>query len=310
MIHPFTLACALLAVGAGAWAYDSKHDSQMLDRKINSTMKQVDEVRGRTGMLRAEYALLNDPARLQELADQVLSLKTTQPPQFAKLADLAIRLPAVGSGRPPESEVPAMPIASAAPSTERGALDRVASYQPVSSQTPAPAPTKFVARPLAASAPSVQLAASQYNAPQAPAVVQSRPALARQQAAPIAAWTPSAGGIERTPLAPPEPAARSRVVAAAPVHAAAPMMMPAPMAPTQMAPVATYRQARTEMPPATTAEAISRIARGGPVDPSVPVVASALGMARSMTPTAPIGSANAASYGQRPNYLPNTGVRN
>jgi hypothetical protein len=55
------------------------------------------------------------------------------------------------------------------------------------------------------------------------------------------------------------------------------------------------RQGPYAAPPATTAEAIARIARGGPVDPSTPMVASALGMARTMTLGTPVSPASAAT---------------
>jgi hypothetical protein len=76
------------------------------------------------------------------------------------------------------------------------------------------------------------------------------------------------------PLAPPPRAAATSVVGARPVT------RPAPYA----------------APPATPAEAIARIARGAPVDPSVPMVASALGMARTtMAAPSSVSPANAAS---------------
>jgi hypothetical protein len=52
-------------------------------------------------------------------------------------------------------------------------------------------------------------------------------------------------------------------------------------------------------PPASTAEAVARIAAGGPVDPSVPVVASALGMARTMISVTPVSPANAGTLYQQ-----------
>ncbi len=95
MIRPFTLICALLAMGAGLYLYQSKHESQLLDRKIAGIVRATDETRTRIGMLRADYQLLNDPTRLQALADQQLTLKAIAPTQFTTMAELARRLPPV-----------------------------------------------------------------------------------------------------------------------------------------------------------------------------------------------------------------------
>lgn len=93
MIRPFTLICMVSAFGAGLYLYQSKHHAQVLDREIMRTIKQTEATRERTGMLRAEWALLNEPDRLAELAKAHTSLTTLKPTQFVALAELAARLP-------------------------------------------------------------------------------------------------------------------------------------------------------------------------------------------------------------------------
>lgn len=93
MIRPFTLICMVSAFGAGLYLYQSKHYAQVLDREIMRTIKQTEATRERTGMLRAEWALLNEPDRLAELAKAHTSLTTLKPTQFVALAELAARLP-------------------------------------------------------------------------------------------------------------------------------------------------------------------------------------------------------------------------
>lgn len=260
MIHPFTLACALLAVGSGAWVYQSKHSAQMLDRDINRTMKAVDDARGRTGMLRAEYALLNDPSRLQELAEHHLALKTTAPVQFARLADLSARLPAVGSFKPAEADPASQPIAIQ--------INAVAVPPPV--QTVAAASPAAVAPrarpPVRAAGPVVTVAVV---VPPAPARAGPAPRLL------------AASAVERTPLPPFEHA----VAAPRPAQTAG-AYAPATYAPAAYAP-ATYRAPAYPVPAYA---APAAVVRGGPVDPPVAVVASALGMARSMPPASTGGA--------------------
>ena len=122
MMRPFTLICMVSAFGAGLYLYQSKHQAQVLDREIGRTIKLTESTRERTGMLRAEWALLNEPDRLAELAKAHTSLQTLKPTQFVGLNDLASRLPApVANNRerlPVEAEpedVPAVPVAQAAP---------------------------------------------------------------------------------------------------------------------------------------------------------------------------------------------------
>ncbi len=107
MIRPFTLLCMASAFGAGLYLYQSKHAAQVLDREITRTLKQTDVTRDRTNMLRAEWALLNEPDRLAELARAHLPLQTLKPTQFAAMADLAGRLPA-----PVSAHLEALPVAA------------------------------------------------------------------------------------------------------------------------------------------------------------------------------------------------------
>ena len=93
MIRPFTCVCFLLACGSGLYLYQSKHRVQLLDREIEKTVRATEELREQTRVLHAEWTLLNDPQRLQALADQFLNLKTVTPGQFTSMADLDSRLP-------------------------------------------------------------------------------------------------------------------------------------------------------------------------------------------------------------------------
>ncbi len=75
MIRPMTCLSLLAALGAGLYLYQEKHTAQMLDRDITRTVKQADQARDRIGLLKAEWALLNEPERLQGLAAQHLQLQ-------------------------------------------------------------------------------------------------------------------------------------------------------------------------------------------------------------------------------------------
>ncbi len=135
MIRPFTLVCMLSAFGAGLYLYQSKHQAQMLDREIGRTIKQAEATRDRTGMLRAEWALLNEPDRLAELARAHTSLQTLKPTQFVALNDLAARLPATVANSPEKLPAEAEP-------EEAPAVPPVAQATPPAAPAAAAAPTK------------------------------------------------------------------------------------------------------------------------------------------------------------------------
>ncbi len=259
MISPVTCVCVLLAAGSGLYLYQEKHQAQMLDQQIEQVMRTADAAHARTGMLRAEYALLNDPSRLQELAKAHLpTLANTDPKQFTSLAELDRRLPAVGE---PPAAAPA-PLEPAAPLAKLP--------QPALVPTLAPAPVIAAVRPQPAPHPMLMARA---------AIV----------AAPAAVLMAS---IQTTPLA---RLARASNRAAA-LRAAAARPVQTPVQTGSRPAYVSYRPYGYSAPPITSAEAVARIARGGPVDAGIPIVASALGMARSMVASGPVGQAYAASY--------------
>lgn len=94
MIRPSTFVCALMAFGSGLYLYQSKHGAQLLDRQIAQTVHDTALANDRIKVLGAEWQLLNEPERLQGLAQQYLPLRPMAPTQVAAVADLAGRLPA------------------------------------------------------------------------------------------------------------------------------------------------------------------------------------------------------------------------
>jgi len=115
MIRPVTCVCFLLACGSGLYVYQSKHRVQLLDREIEQTVHATDALREQTRVAHAEWTLLNDPQRLQALADQFLSLKTVRPGQFTSMAELDNRLPAVSVPEPAPQEPFPVPVAEPPP---------------------------------------------------------------------------------------------------------------------------------------------------------------------------------------------------
>ncbi len=102
MIRPFTCVCALLAGASGLYLYSEKHRTTLLDQQISRVVEDTQRIRERTAMLRAEWALLNQPDRLQGLSGRFLpQLQPMAPTQFVQMASLDGRLPAPGPETPP-----------------------------------------------------------------------------------------------------------------------------------------------------------------------------------------------------------------
>ena len=215
MIRPLTCVCMLLAGGSGLYLYQSKHRAQMLDREIERTLKATDTAKDRIGVLRGEWALLNEPERLAGLSQSHLGLKTLVPGQFVTAAELGARLPPVvtpgtvrmpGEDEPPTSTgevlptppapapfvqtpapgVPTRPVTAAVkaapvpPSAPPRAPAQIASaLQPPASPLPPPrpVPTRSVLAPI------IDVSAGPIAAASAPKPVPARPATASSASA-------------------------------------------------------------------------------------------------------------------------------
>jgi hypothetical protein len=210
MMRPLSIICMLLAIGSGLYLYRTKHRAQMLDREITATLRQADEVRARGGLLRADYALLNDPIRLQELVDQHLPLKTTAPTQFTTLADFERRLPAVGLPPPEPVAEPEIPTAIMRPPPGAPAVAEAAPVR--APDAPAPDTRTAEAAPAEAKPAETKVAEPKPEPrPAAVAAVAPRPAPPRPP----------------TPLAPPP---MVRAPRPPPAMAPTPVAMPQPQA--------------------------------------------------------------------------------
>jgi hypothetical protein len=161
MIRPFTCICLMLAAGSGLYLYQVKQRAFALDADLRSTFHDIDMAREKTRMLRADWALMNDPERLQTLSDQYLALKPMVPSQLMTLEQLAASLPAP---LPPGSPKPATPDAAApaAPATDLTHGLPMASASPAGSASGAAVAMlqPLPAAPLPASSPAVSAEAA------------------------------------------------------------------------------------------------------------------------------------------------------
>ena len=104
MIRPITVICWILALGAGLYLYRAKHEVELMDKHIEQIAKETSDLRTESRRLLDDWIRLGEPEQLHKYSDEYLGLKTIAPTQFARLSDLATRLPAPQADPPDEIE--------------------------------------------------------------------------------------------------------------------------------------------------------------------------------------------------------------
>ncbi len=230
MIRPLTALLLLGAAGTGLNLYSVKQGTTLLERELRDIRRQTEAARDRTQVLRAEWALLNEPDRLRQVVQRHLPLDAMAPGQFVREADLARRLPApvVFAGTP---SLFAPAPGGEPPRRENVLVARAAEPQVVLAAVAPPAPMPNVASPVAPTTVAALLPAPRAAAP-------------RPQAPPPPVLP--AGGLQPTAasgLAPPSPVGIATPATTAPITTmqgviATPLP---PIAGTTQAPPTAYR---------------------------------------------------------------------
>jgi cell division protein FtsL len=114
--------CALVL--AASTVYKIKFDSTLQTARLAKLRQQLRHERDATATLRAEWARLDTPGRIQGLADRHLKLRPIAPSQFDSLNGLPPRPPVPAPGNDPigvmlESGAPAATGSVAAPGAQR-----------------------------------------------------------------------------------------------------------------------------------------------------------------------------------------------
>lgn len=86
----------LTVIAAAFWAYHENYKTQAALGDAETTRAQIREARDRLAVLRAEWAYLNRPDRLRDLAEvnfERLGLMPLEPDQFGRVDQIAYPMP-------------------------------------------------------------------------------------------------------------------------------------------------------------------------------------------------------------------------
>jgi hypothetical protein len=90
------LLSALAVIGSGYWAYHENYQTQDELDRVDALRRDIGQAHERMAMLRAEWAYLNRPDRLRDLADlnfARLGLLPLRPDHFADVDQVAFPPP-------------------------------------------------------------------------------------------------------------------------------------------------------------------------------------------------------------------------
>jgi hypothetical protein len=138
MIRPITILWTTLAATAGFGLFHLKHEVQALEDELVRLNRQILAEQQSIHVLKAEWAFVNQPHRLEALAQRYLDLEPLKPRQVGRVADLPPRPAedALADAASPSAS-PAVPpstagsIASSAPRARAGTTNIApAAHQP------------------------------------------------------------------------------------------------------------------------------------------------------------------------------------
>lgn len=95
MLRYLNVLAIVALIGSAVYAYSIKYETILFSEQIVKAQHSIEDERDNIGRLRAEWAHLTRPERIQELADKHLDLQQLSLDQIVKVTDLPDRAPTV-----------------------------------------------------------------------------------------------------------------------------------------------------------------------------------------------------------------------
>ena len=100
MTRYLNLTLIAVMIGVAAVVYGMKYEAETVAEKVRALKREVDREREAVALLKAEWSMLNQPARLQELVarhNDHMGLAPLDPVQIGSLAEIPWRNGAPGA---------------------------------------------------------------------------------------------------------------------------------------------------------------------------------------------------------------------
>ncbi|SJZ63874.1 cell division protein FtsL [Consotaella salsifontis] len=91
MLRTLDIILIAVMISAAAWTYKIKHEAEAIEEKVTVLDRQISQERETIALLEADWSLLDQPDRLQRLADTFsadLGLQAMRPDQIVEPDEL------------------------------------------------------------------------------------------------------------------------------------------------------------------------------------------------------------------------------